>query len=215
MRIGSLAGRPLKRGQLVGVRAGGHEVAALKPQRVPGRERGWAAGPFGLHGLFDAGPGAGVLRLEHRPGAGDEATHQHTVDQRDDQHHHDRGADEHRDLVVDVPAPDHDAGQELDGVHDDARRAHQQPAADQCDDEGAQIAQRARTLDAHHGRHLPLPRRGRDQHQHAGADRRRRRWLPSARRAPCGSAATSRGATGTIGETPCPPTRRCRSRWRR
>ena len=45
---GLLGGLSVEPGQLVGVRAGGHEVAALVAQGVPRRERRWAAGPFGF-----------------------------------------------------------------------------------------------------------------------------------------------------------------------
>ena len=38
-----LGGPAVDPGQLVGVRPGGHEVAALESERVPGRERLWAA----------------------------------------------------------------------------------------------------------------------------------------------------------------------------
>ena len=101
-----LGGPAVQARQLVGVRAGGDEVAALEAQRLPRRVRRWTAGPFGLSRLHDAGPGGGVLRLEHAVRARQEATDQHAVDQRDGQHHHDRGADEQRHLVVQMPAPD-------------------------------------------------------------------------------------------------------------
>jgi hypothetical protein len=59
--------------------------------------------------------------LEHAIGSRQEAADQHAVDQGDHEHDDDRGADEQRHLVVQMPAPDEVSGHRLDEVDDHAR----------------------------------------------------------------------------------------------
>ena len=171
--MGSLAGLPFRRVSSSACGPVATKLRPWKPERLPRRERRWAAGPFGLLRLGDAGPGGGVLRLEHPVRAGQEATDQHTVDQRDRQHHDDRGADEQRHLVVQVPAPDEEPGHRLDHVEQHPRRPDAHTTDQHGDDQRAHVAQRVWALHAHHRRHLPLPRGRRDQHQHTCRRRHR------------------------------------------
>ena len=207
-----LGGASVEFGQLVGVRSGGHEVAALIAEGVPRRERAWAAGSFGLCRLLDPRPDAGILRSEHRARAADEAADQHAVDERDDQHDDDRSADEQRDLVVHPPSSDQVASQRLDHVEQHPRHADQRTADDHRDQQCAQVTESRRAFDAHHVRHLPLPGRGGDDHQHAGrrgyhdSDRLHAVEHPRAGRPPAAAPRLDRLAEHA---------RRCRSRWRR
>ena len=145
----------------------------------------------GSRRLGDGFPRGGVLRLEHPVGADEETTNQHAVDQCDRQHDDDRGADEQRHLVMEVPAPDEVPGHRLDDVDDDARQRHAQSRDEHRDDQGAQVADSAWAFDTHLRGHPALPGRRRNEHQQARGRRQRdggrlapiqhplRRWPPT------------------------------------
>jgi hypothetical protein len=95
---------------------------------------------------------------------------QDTVDERDHQYDHDRRSDDHRGFLMQVPAPDEQAGKEFDRIVEYARHADARAADQYGGHQRAQVSQSGRAADAHLGRNLALPGGRGNQHRHAYDD---------------------------------------------
>lgn len=128
--MGSLAGMPLA-AVSSSRRGSGHEVAALVPEGVPGRQRLGAARLLRVEWLLDAVAGGRILQAERRIRGGVDAAHQNTVDEQEEQHRHDEDAGGGGRRDREVPPPDescrdppHEFAQQP--PHRDDRGAHEQ-----------------------------------------------------------------------------------------
>ena len=165
--MGSLAGVPLAAVELVGVEPSGHEVPALVPEGVPGRQRLGAARLLRVEWLLDAVAGGRILQAERRIRGGVDAAHQNTVDEQEEQHRHDEDADGGGRRDREVPPPDescrdppHQFAQQP--PHRDDRGAHEQTQTARAD-----VAGGGGALRPHQRGELTLPCRGVREHHEA------------------------------------------------